>query len=78
MASSTSVVIALTWGGIQFPWTSVQVLAPLVLGLVGVGAWFVYEGSVATHPIVGPANPLDDVILKVVCVGALPIVIQQD
>jgi MFS family permease len=52
MASSTAIVIALTWGGIQFSWSSVQVLVPLILGLVGIAAWFIYEGTFATHPIV--------------------------
>ncbi|KAF7309858.1 MFS general substrate transporter [Mycena indigotica] len=35
VASTTSVVIALTWAGIQFAWTSAKVLVPLTLGLLG-------------------------------------------
>ncbi len=52
IASSTAVAVALTWGGIQFPWSSAQILVPLILGLIGIGAWFVYEGTWAIHPIV--------------------------
>jgi hypothetical protein len=42
-SSTTSVVIGLTWGGIQYPWSSASVLVPLVLGLVGLAAFVVYE-----------------------------------
>ncbi|KAI0051607.1 MFS general substrate transporter [Auriscalpium vulgare] len=41
ISSSTSVVIALTWGGIEFPWTSARVLVPLILGLLGLIAFIV-------------------------------------
>ncbi|KAJ7917185.1 iron permease [Mycena leptocephala] len=32
IASSSAVIIALTWGGIQYPWSSSKVLVPLCLG----------------------------------------------
>ncbi|KAN0135475.1 MFS general substrate transporter [Lactarius tabidus] len=41
--STTSVVIGLTWGGIQYPWSSAPVLVPLVLGLVGLASFVLYE-----------------------------------
>ncbi|KAN0135470.1 MFS general substrate transporter [Lactarius tabidus] len=41
--STTSVVIGLTWGGIQYPWSSASVLVPLVLGLVGLASFILYE-----------------------------------
>ena len=59
VASSTSVVLALTWGGVEFAWTSAHVLAPLILGLIGIAFWLVYEAVWATHPIVCPLNILD-------------------
>ncbi|KAJ7624051.1 major facilitator superfamily domain-containing protein [Mycena polygramma] len=52
VAATTSTVIALTWGGIQFRWSSANVLVPLILGLLGIIAFFVYEGLYATHPLV--------------------------
>jgi hypothetical protein len=52
ISSSSAVVIALTWGGIQFPWSSGRVLAPLVLGLVGLVGFMAYEAMLAKHPIV--------------------------
>ena len=52
IASSVSCVIGLTWGGVKFEWTSAQVLAPLVLGLVGMCGFLVYEATVAKEPVV--------------------------
>jgi hypothetical protein len=45
-------MIALTWGGIQFPWSSARVLVPLILGLLGLAGFLVYEAKLAQHPIV--------------------------
>jgi hypothetical protein len=52
IAAPTSVIIALTWSGVQYPWGSVQVLVPLVVGLVGMVGFFFYEARYAKHPIV--------------------------
>jgi EmrB/QacA subfamily drug resistance transporter len=51
IASSTSVVIALTWGGTRYPWSSARIITPLVLGLVGLGAFALYESRFATYPM---------------------------
>ena len=52
IASSTSVVIALSWGGVQHSWSSANVLVPLILGLLGLAFWLLYEAKWATYPIV--------------------------
>ncbi|KAJ7719955.1 MFS general substrate transporter [Mycena metata] len=52
IASSTSCMLGLTWGGGRFPWSSPPVLAPLVIGLVGLGLSFVYEIGFATYPTI--------------------------
>ncbi|KAF8069218.1 Mfs1.2, partial [Lyophyllum atratum] len=52
IASSVSLAIALTWAGITFSWSSPQVLVPLILGIVGLVCFFVYEIRWASHPIV--------------------------
>jgi hypothetical protein len=52
VASSTAVVIGLSWGGVQFSWSSARVLVPLILGLLGFLAFGMYEAYVASHPIV--------------------------
>ncbi|KAG8906510.1 hypothetical protein FRB99_006730 [Tulasnella sp. 403] len=52
VASTAASVIALTWAGIKYPWNSYQTLVPLVLGLLGLGGFFVYEGKFAQEPVV--------------------------
>ncbi|KAF8890390.1 iron permease [Infundibulicybe gibba] len=52
IASSSSCIIALTWGGVQFPWSSANVLIPLFVGAAGLIIFFIYEGMYATNPIV--------------------------
>ncbi|KAJ7833677.1 major facilitator superfamily domain-containing protein [Mycena leptocephala] len=52
VAATTATVLGLTWGGIQFPWGSANVLVPLILGLVGLVGFFVYEGRYARYPMV--------------------------
>ncbi|KAJ6454453.1 iron permease [Mycena vitilis] len=52
VASTTSIVIALTWAGIQFSWSSANVLVPLILGFLGVAGFCVYEANFAEYPII--------------------------
>ncbi|GAA5958888.1 hypothetical protein JCM3765_000766 [Sporobolomyces pararoseus] len=51
IAASTSAIIGLTWGGSTYSWSSGRVLAPLILGLLGL-AVFVYLEKFAKHPTV--------------------------
>jgi hypothetical protein len=55
VGSTTAVVIALTWSGVQYPWSSVHVLVPLILGLLGLVAFVVYEAFVPQFPLVSHA-----------------------
>ncbi|KAG8914324.1 hypothetical protein FRC00_014484 [Tulasnella sp. 408] len=52
IAGTTLNVIALTWAGVKHPWSSYQVLFPLVLGLVLIAGFFVYEAKLAVEPVV--------------------------
>ncbi|KAI8977720.1 iron permease [Trametes punicea] len=52
IGSTTSALLGLTWGGIQFSWGSAQVLVPLVIGVVGIFAWFAYELFVPSEPTI--------------------------
>lgn len=52
IAATTSTIIALTWGGVRYPWDSYKVLVPLILGIVGLIAFFIYEGFVPSEPVV--------------------------
>ncbi|GAA5882906.1 hypothetical protein JCM16303_006639 [Sporobolomyces ruberrimus] len=51
VASATSAILGLTWGGVTYSWTSYQVLVPLILGLAGIVA-FVYLEKFSAHPTV--------------------------
>lgn len=52
IGSTTSFLIPVTWGGIQFPWDSPSTLVPLLVGIAGmVGFWF-YEKKVAVEPTI--------------------------
>ncbi|KAF8486502.1 major facilitator superfamily domain-containing protein [Gautieria morchelliformis] len=52
IASSSACMVALTWGGVQFSWSSTRVLVPLILGLLGLAGFVAYDAKIATHPIV--------------------------
>ncbi|KAK2594102.1 hypothetical protein QQS21_008205 [Conoideocrella luteorostrata] len=54
VASVTSVLLALTWGGVEFPWSSWRTLLPLILGLAGLGAFAAVE---STTMILEPTMP---------------------
>ena len=45
-------ILGITWGGVQAPWSSGQVLAPLIVGAVAMLAFFVYEFTLAKNPLV--------------------------
>jgi hypothetical protein len=52
IVSSSACVVALTWGGVQFPWSSARVLVSLILCLLGLAGFVAYDAKIATHPIV--------------------------
>jgi len=52
VASLTSFLSAISWGGIVFEWDDWRTVLPLVVGVVGLGSWVVYEEMVAQTPMV--------------------------
>lgn len=60
MGSTTAIVLALTWGGTEHPWSSAQVLVPLIVGLVGLVVFIAYEATLAKNPIVSPSTDHTD------------------
>ncbi|POS75823.1 major facilitator superfamily transporter [Diaporthe helianthi] len=63
IGSTTSMLVALTYGGAQYPWASLQVVLPLVLGTAGLVAFAVVEGLLpvpalarftSTNPVLPP------------------------
>lgn len=55
MASATSFLIAISWGGTQFAWSSTATIAPLVVGAAGLAGAAAWERYMAKEPIVRPA-----------------------
>ncbi|RDX44042.1 iron permease [Lentinus brumalis] len=43
VGSTVSLALAFTWGGLRFPWDSANVLAPMIIGAVGIGFFLVAE-----------------------------------
>jgi Fungal trichothecene efflux pump (TRI12) len=55
IASSTAVRLALTYGGARHPWSSWRVIVPMVLGLVGLVFFALYESlSSVKQPVMPP------------------------
>ncbi|KAL7279441.1 hypothetical protein ACG7TL_007283 [Trametes sanguinea] len=50
IAGTTLALIALTWGGVTYPWSSAHVLAPLIIGVILIMVFFIYEAFVPTEP----------------------------
>ena len=64
VVGTTLVLIALTWGGIRYPWSDAHVLAPLILGLIIIAAFFPFEYLLSQKRIsflnhTEPTLPLD-------------------
>ncbi|KAL8946725.1 MAG: hypothetical protein Q9222_006917 [Ikaeria aurantiellina] len=52
IASTTSLLIPITWGGISYAWSSWHTLAPLCLGTAGLISFVAYEEVVAKEPLI--------------------------
>ncbi|TBU22577.1 MFS general substrate transporter [Dichomitus squalens] len=52
IGGATSCIVALTWAGVSFPWSSAPVIAPLAIGLVCLPMALVYEALLATHAVI--------------------------
>ncbi|KAF7797451.1 hypothetical protein EIP86_008648 [Pleurotus ostreatoroseus] len=52
IAGSTLSIVGITFGGIQFPWVSAQVLAPLIIGIVVIILFILYEKHVPSEPAI--------------------------
>lgn len=50
VAGSTSFLIGITWGGINYPWSSYQAWLPILLGGIVVALAVVYEALVPAEP----------------------------
>jgi MFS family permease len=52
VASATSFLVPLTWGGVMYSWSSWRTLVPLILGAAGILGFCVYEKYVAAEPAI--------------------------
>lgn len=52
VASTTAFLIPLSWGGVQFAWSSWHTLVPLILGGLGHVSLYFYEGHIPKNPII--------------------------
>jgi MFS family permease len=55
VASFTTFLVAITLGGTTFPWGTVHIILPLVIGILGIAATFVWELLGARAPILRPS-----------------------
>ncbi|KAJ5198558.1 major facilitator superfamily domain-containing protein [Penicillium cinerascens] len=55
VASMTSFLIPLTWGGVSYPWSSWHTLVPLIIGFVGLCFFGYYEHRYAVDPVIPPS-----------------------
>ena len=52
IAATTSLLIPMTWGGVQYTWSSWHTLVPLLIGVAGIVGFVIYEKCVAAEPTI--------------------------
>jgi Trk-type K+ transport system membrane component len=52
IVSITFTSVTLTWAGFEYAWSSCQVIVPLILSVVLMAIFFVYEAKFAVEPVV--------------------------
>lgn len=52
IGGTTAVIIAIVWGGSDYPWTSYQVLLPLLIGIAATGLAGFYDYRYAVDPTI--------------------------
>ncbi|KAL2020318.1 hypothetical protein VTK56DRAFT_8546 [Thermocarpiscus australiensis] len=55
ISSMTSFLVGISWAGIQFEWSSVQAITPIVVGVVGVIIAILWEWFCASEPFLRPS-----------------------
>ncbi|KAF2836439.1 MFS general substrate transporter [Patellaria atrata CBS 101060] len=52
LSSSTGFLIPITWGGVQYAWSSWRTLVPLILCSIGMLLFVLYEAKLASEPLI--------------------------
>jgi hypothetical protein len=55
VGSITSLLVGLSWGGIQYRWASIQTIGPLLIGLAGLGGFLVWQVKRAPFSLIRPS-----------------------
>lgn len=51
LGSSTSFLIAITWGGVMYAWSSWHTLVPIIVGVFGLCVFVIHQAKFATHTL---------------------------
>ena len=52
VASLTTFLIPLSWGGVMYAWTSAHTLAPLIIGFFGLVVFVLYSSFLSPNPVI--------------------------
>lgn len=52
IGSTTSFLIPVTWGGVSYAWDSWRTLVPLIIGIIGLVVFVIYEEKFAVEPLI--------------------------
>ncbi|OBT64516.1 hypothetical protein VE03_05289 [Pseudogymnoascus sp. 23342-1-I1] len=52
IGSATGFMMGMSWGGVQYAWSSWHTLVPIIIGLFGFVAFYFYEDRIAVEPVV--------------------------
>jgi hypothetical protein len=69
LTSATVLLYGLTTGGTAYPWDSANILAPLIIGIVGLGVFVVVELRIAKEPMM-PVRIFWNLTANAGCFGA--------
>jgi hypothetical protein len=56
IGGTASCIVALTWAGVVYSWSSPQVLAPILVGIFGLVWAIVYDAKMARNPSVSAVH----------------------
>ncbi|KAF2651463.1 MFS general substrate transporter [Lophiostoma macrostomum CBS 122681] len=51
LGGSTTALVGLSWGGVQYPWTSAQTLLPIIIGFSLLAAFIFWQKYMATYTL---------------------------
>lgn len=52
VSATTSLLLGISWGGVQYPWASAGALTPIILGTLGIGTFVGWQMHVKPHSLI--------------------------